>query len=75
MPLNKWLDKQTMINPDNGMSALQRNKIKPGSLLPTSHHHTSTAGGMVSIPGLETKILHALQHGQKIGQGGDTEEP
>ena len=28
--------------------------------------HTSTAGGTGSVPGQGTKILDALQHGQKI---------
>ena len=30
-------------------------------------HHASSAWGTGSIPGWETKILHAMQHGQKLG--------
>ena len=48
------------------LSKRQQKQIK-GTSLETQwlRNHTSTAGGLGSIPGPGTKMPHAMQHGQK----------
>ena len=72
MLLDKSMYKQTVINPDSGMLALQRSKIKPGSPLPTSHNRTSAAGAWFRSLAWELRFCMPRSMAKKIG---DMEEP